>query len=116
MKNKFNTSESLHKKATCQHVDEIEYRTPILQAAKNGQMEVLKYLLTKNCDLFATEGSRLTALHLASMNSNIVNGKVTKHYCTILKNRSLDAYLSKLVVNIKLQDHFCDNFCLLNNK
>ncbi len=51
-------------------------RTPTLLAAKNGRLEVLKYLLSKNGNLFAREKFGQTALHLASMNSMIVDGKV----------------------------------------
>ncbi len=51
-------------------------RTPTLLAAKNGRLEVLKFLLTKKGNLFAKEKFEHTALHLASMNSMIVDGKV----------------------------------------
>ena len=58
-------------------------RTPTLLAAKNGRIEVLKFLLSKKGNLFAREKFEQTALHLASMNSMIVDGKVKLNFISI---------------------------------
>jgi ankyrin repeat protein len=55
-------------------------RTATLLAAKNGFLDVLKFLLSNKGDLFAREKFEHTALHLASMNSFIVNGKVIGYF------------------------------------
>ncbi len=55
-------------------------RTATLLAAKNGYLDVLNYLISNKGDPTAKDKFEHTALHLASANSFIVNGKVTSDY------------------------------------